>query len=90
MESVRAEMIFFWISGGVSVIRILERRSAWDFDILRWGSWRDITLLAGAGRCQILFSFVYFSSPFCGEERVRLEPYIEWYSAPQDADHKHG
>lgn len=48
MESVMAVMIFFWITEGGSVMRIRERGFVADLDIFDVGSWRDMTLLAGA------------------------------------------
>lgn len=47
-ESVSAALTFCRMSSGESVSMILERSSTWDFDILSVGSFRDITLFAGA------------------------------------------
>lgn len=47
-ESVRATLIFFWMTEGESVRMIRDFSSAWDLDIFDVGSLRDMTRLAGA------------------------------------------
>lgn len=47
IESVKAVLIFCAISSVESEIRIRDRGSWCDFDILRWGCVRDMTRFAG-------------------------------------------
>lgn len=48
VESVTADMIFRWMSSGVSVINIREAGFGSDFDILTKGLVRDFIRFAGA------------------------------------------
>ena len=74
MESVTADLSFWWISSAVSVIRMRDRGSECDFDILRRGSWRDMTRFAGASESLVMFliigSWAAYTKLFLGIQDV--------------------
>ena len=66
--------------GGESVMRIRERGSEWDLDILRVGFWRDMTRLKGAGQL----------SQLDGEALGCEEIHIRWSGGARGGDRRRG